>query len=144
MFRIAGRKTVPYAIAKLDEEGRKRVAEFAEFQKFAANAPAGVDPKLTSRDKEYGYSKMKPVKVGSKSKDAGPVAEREFLETLLDGEGKKVRFERVGSFGVGSDDHIVDGYEVTGSDGKKMIYIDMYHPENPPKKQLAPMGFWRK
>ena len=144
VLRLKGGKTVPYDIAKLDADGQKRVKAFVGFQEVAASAPKGVDPKKTSRDPEYGYSKAKPVKVGLKKVEDGPKAEREFLETLLDGEGKKVSFERVGSFGVGPDGHIIDGYEVTGSDGKKMIYIDMYHPECPPKEQLAPQGFWKK
>jgi hypothetical protein len=107
-------------------------------------APAGVDPKLTSADPEYGYSQKKPIKVGSKDEFGGPLAERAYFNTLRDEAGKPVTFERQGSFGAGPDGNILDGYEVQTSTGRKaVLYIDMYHPESDPKTQLAPKGFFK-
>ncbi len=106
--------------------------------------PRGVDPKLVSADPEYGYKKEKPIEVGGKTEEDGPEAEREYFSKLRDSEGRPVKFERLGSFGGGKDGHILDGYEVVSQDGKKVIlYIDMYHFKNPPKKQPAPKGFFK-
>ena len=108
------------------------------------NPPAGVDPKLTSTDPDYGHSKTKPIMVGDKDDLKGPQAERDYLNTLRDEVGKPVRYQRIGSFGAGPDGHIIDGYNVETSTGKKLIlYIDMYHAENDPAKQLAPAGLWK-
>ena len=47
-------------------------------------------------------------------------------------------------FGAGPDGHILDGYEVQTSTGRKLLlYIDMYHPTNDPAKQLAPKGLFK-
>jgi hypothetical protein len=107
-------------------------------------APAGVDPTQTSTDADYGHSKEKPVKVGDKDPSKGPRAERAYLDTLRDDDGKPVHYNRIGNFGAGPDGHIIDGYDVETSTGKKLvIYIDMYHPENDPVKQPAPAGLWK-
>jgi hypothetical protein len=109
-----------------------------------AKAPAGVNPKLTSTDPDYGYSKEKPIKVGSKDEFGGPAAERTYLNTLRDEAGKPVTFQRLGSFGAGADGNVIDGYEVTTSTDRKVtLYLDMYHPKNDPKKQLAPKGLFK-
>jgi hypothetical protein len=106
--------------------------------------PPGVDAKLTSTDAEYGYSKEKPIKVGSRDEFGGPAAERAYFSTLRDEAGKPVTFNRIGSFGAGPDGNILDGYDVQTSTGRKLVlYIDMYHPKNDPKKQLAPKGLFK-
>ena len=106
--------------------------------------PAGVNPKLSSADPEYGYSQKKPIKVGTKDEFPGPSAERAYLNTLRDEVGKPVTFERLGSFGAGPDGNVLDGYEVQTSTGRKLtLYIDMYHPKSDPKKQLAPKGLFK-
>jgi len=109
-----------------------------------AKAPAGVDPKLTSTDADYGYSQKKPIKVGAKDEFAGPSAERAYLSTLRDEAGKPVTFERLGSFAAGPDGNVLDGYQIQTSTGRKVtLYIDMYHPKSDPKKQLAPKGLFK-
>ena len=109
-----------------------------------AKAPAGVDPKLTSTDAEYGYLQKKPIKVGTKDEFGGPAAERAYFSTLRDEAGKPVTFERLGSFGAGAGGNVLDGYEVQTSTGRKVtLYIDMYHPKSEPKKQLAPKGLFK-
>jgi len=106
--------------------------------------PAGVDPKMTSDDADYGFTKDKPVKVGSKDEFGGPAAERAYLDGLRDADGKPVKYKRLGSVGAGSDGHILDLYLVTTSADKEFkLYLDMYHPENDPAKQLAPKGFYK-
>jgi hypothetical protein len=107
-------------------------------------APEGVDPKLTSTDPGYGYSKEKPIKVGSKDEFGGPAAERTYLRTLRDEAGNPVAFERLGSVGADPDGNILDGYQVHTSTGRTMVlYIDMYHPNSDPVKQLAPKGLFK-
>ena len=109
-----------------------------------AKPPAGVAPKLSSTDPEYGYSQKKPIKVGAKDEFGGPAAERAYLNTLRDEEGKPVIFKRLGSFGDGPDGNVLDGYEVQTSTGRKLtLYIDMYHPKSDPAKQLAPKGLFK-
>src|SRR5687767_3969017 len=82
--------------------------------------PAGVDPKGTSEDPDYGYSQKKPIKVGSKDEFGGPAAERAYLSTLRDEAGKPVTFERLGSYGVGPYGNVLDGYEIQTSTGRKV------------------------
>lgn len=116
----------------------------AEKEK-AAKPPAGVNPKNTSTDADYGYTKEKPIKVGSKEEYGGPKAEKEYLAMLRDEAGKPVTFERQGNVGPGADGNIIDAYEVKTSTGRTIIlYMDMYHPRNDPKKQLAPKGLYKK
>ena len=110
-----------------------------------AKHPKRVNLKLMSKDPSYGYTKENPVKLGSKDENRGPRSEREFLDSLLDASGEPVSYSRVGNVGAGEDGHIIDLYEVTVSDGKKVrLYIDMYHPENKPAKQPAPVGFYKR
>lgn len=106
--------------------------------------PAGLDPKLSSDDPEYGYTRNKPIKVGSSEEFGGPTAERAYLSSLRDEVGKPVKFSRVGSVGAGADGHVLDNYMVRTSTGRTItLYIDMYHPENDPLKQLAPKGLFK-
>ena len=108
------------------------------------DAPVGVDPKQTSEDPDYGYSKRFPIKVGSAEDFGGPKAERAYFLTLRDEAGKPLRFRRLGSLlGVG-DEHILDGYELQTSTGRSItLYIDMYHADQDPQKQLAPKGLFK-
>lgn len=109
-----------------------------------AKPPAGVDPKQTSTDAEYGYSEKKPIKVGAKDEMGGPAAERAYLNTLRDEAGKPVKYARQGSVGAGPDGNVLDAYEVQTSTGRKLtLYIDMYHPKSDPKKQPAPKGLFK-
>ncbi|BCU77313.1 hypothetical protein [Luteolibacter sp. LG18] len=109
-----------------------------------AKPPAGVNPKLTSADATYGFSKDNPVQTGSKDEYGGPAAEREYLDTLRDEAGKPVAYSRSGSVGAGKDGHILDLYDLQTSTGRKLqLYIDMYHPKNDPKKQPAPAGLFK-
>ena len=105
-------------------------------------APAGVDPKLTSSDPEYGYAREKPIKVGAGF--GGAASERTYLSMLRDEAGKPVRFKRRGSFGTGPYGNILDGYEVQTSTGRTLLlYIDMYHPDSDPREQPAPKGLFK-
>ncbi len=107
--------------------------------------PAGMDSALTSKDADYGYTKNKPIKVGSSEEYGGPKAEREYLDSLFDAQGKRIIARRIGSVGKGPDGNILDAYEISTSDGKKFqLYIDMYHPKNLPARQLAPKGLYKR
>lgn len=114
----------------------------ADGAKTEEKAPAGVDPKLSSDDPEYGYSREKPIKVGPRS--LGSAAQGTYLRTLRDEAGEPVKFKRVGSFGTGPYGNVLDGFEVTTSTGRKvLLYIDMYHEDSDPRKQPAPHGLFK-
>ena len=114
-------------------------AETTSPSPTAPEAPPGVDPKLTSTNPEYGYSKDNPIKVESSS------AQLLYLSKLRDEAGKPLRFKRAGSVGAGADDHVIDRYDVETSAGRKfMLYLDMYHPESAGEKQLAPSGLFKR
>ena len=71
-----------------------------------------------------------------------PGGQRAYLNRLRCADGKRPAYFRVGSFGVGVYDRIIDGYEVTCKDStpeKSMIYMDMYHPGH--KEPAAVPGF---
>ena len=108
--------------------------------------PEGIDVAQTSTDPSYGFTKENPVKVGMKDEFSGPAASQVYLRHLRDKDFKPLRFERLGSMGGGPDDHMLDLYQLTASNGQVFkIYVDMYHPENTPLSQLAPVGlyFWK-
>lgn len=98
-----------------------------------------------------------------------PAGERAYLSRLQCANGEPVRFRRVGNFGPRTeipanmpesessallekmlrreapkpgepDFHIVDGYEVTCGASKRLIYLDMYHCQQPPP-EVAPGGY---
>lgn len=105
--------------------------------------PEGIDPKQTSDDPTYGYTLENPVKVGGPKGYSGPQSERLYLEHLRDSNFNPLKFRRAGSFGMTTDNHIVDGYELISEDGKKyFIYMDMYHPEIHPLQVKAPKGLY--
>lgn len=74
-----------------------------------------------------------PVRAG------GVQGSRAYLDRLRCPNGRPIRYERVGSFGIGPFGNIIDGYEYrcrrndTGT-----IFIDMYHGDH--VEQNAPPG----
>jgi len=71
-----------------------------------------------------------------------PGGQRAYLNRLRCADGKRPGFFRVGSFGAGPYERIIDGYEVTCKDStpeKAMIFMDMYHPGH--KEPAAVEGF---
>ena len=71
-----------------------------------------------------------------------PGGQRAYLARLRCADGKRPDFFRVGSFGMGPYERIIDGYEVTCKDSgpaKTMIYMDMYHPGH--REPAAVEGF---
>lgn len=110
-----------------------------------AKHPENVNLKLMSTDATYAYSDQNPVRVGEKGKTGSPAAERKYLASLLDSAGKAVSFKRLGSGGDDPQGDILDLYEIKTSTGKTVIlWISMYHPENKPATQAAPVGFYKK
>ena len=110
------------------------------------HVPDGIDPKQTSDDPTYGYTKGNPIKVGGPKGSSGPASERLYLRHLRDAHFKPFTFRRQGSVGAGPDGHILDMYELVSSDGNKhLLYIDMYHPDVHPFHVKAPHGmyFWK-
>jgi len=111
-----------------------------------ATLPDGIDAAQTSTDATYGYTKDYPIKVGMKDEYSGPAASQVYLRHLRDKHYKPLKFRRLASTGGGPDDHMLDIYELTSSTGEKItVYVDMYHPENTPLSQKAPVGlyFWK-
>ena len=127
-----------------EEKKKKPAVKTLPPIKKDAKHPKRVDLKLMSDDPRYGYTRDNPIRVGSKEEYGGPEAERAFLGSLLDAKGNQVSFKRLGSSGAGPDGNILDVYEVTIEDGSKVkLWIDMYHPDKDPKKQPAPVGFYK-
>jgi hypothetical protein len=88
-------------------------------------ATAGTFP-LGSRDN--------PVRV------LGPHGQHAFLARLRCPAGDAPAFHRIGSFGAGPYDSIIDGYNVRCAGGADaVVYMDMYHPGH--DETQAPAGF---
>ncbi|MCP4707209.1 MAG: hypothetical protein GY869_01175 [Planctomycetes bacterium] len=108
--------------------------------------PDGIDPKQTSDDPTYGYTKDNPIKVGGPEGFSGPSSEQLYLRHLRDSKFRPMSFVRIGSFGPGPDGNILDGYMLADQDGNKFtLYIDMYHKDVHPFRVKAPKGmyFWK-
>ena len=114
-------------------------SEIQPSDSIAVEYPEGIDPQQTSDDPTYGYSRENPIMLGSQDEFGGPAAERLYLSHLRDSKFRRMRFKRLGSYGGGSDDHIIDGYELTTQDGQSMtIFIDMYHSNVHPFQVKVP------
>ena len=88
--------------------------------------------------------RIRSLLAGSDEEYGGPKAEREYFDLLLDSEGNKISYKRLASGGAGPVGNPLDIYEITTSDGTKVkLWISMYHPKNKPKKQEAPIGFYK-
>ncbi|MCL9998255.1 MAG: hypothetical protein NBV68_02640 [Erythrobacter sp.] len=71
-----------------------------------------------------------------------PGGQRAYLNRLRCADGKRPTYARVGNFGLGVYQRIIDGYEVLcegSTPAKSMIYMDMYHPGH--KEPAAVPGF---
>lgn len=71
-----------------------------------------------------------------------PGGQRAYLNRLRCTNGKRPAYQRVGSFGVGVYQRVIDGYEVKceGSTPEtSVVYMDMYHPGH--REQAAVAGF---
>ena len=97
---------------------------------------AELDRRIAEAVKHPLGSKENPVRVNM------PPGQRAYLSRLRCSDGKAPVFERVGNFGPGVYDSIIDGYDVrclTGSPAQSMIFMDMYHPQH--NETGAPAGF---
>ena len=67
-----------------------------------------------------------------------PPGQREYLSRLRCSDDSAPAFNRIGSMGVGRDNHVIDGYQVTckGTEGVT-IYMDMYHPGHRETKAVS-------
>ena len=96
-----------------------------------------------------------------------PPGQRAYLNRLLCGDGSKPSYFRVGNFGSRNevppklsdehqarlmlgklqpgdpDLHIVDGYQVSCGETKRMVYMDMYHCKQAPPTAV-PAGFGKQ
>ena len=125
----------------------------APFAAFCAETPAVF----------IGESKQDAIEV------CAPAGQRAYLSRLMCPSGETPNYRRVGSYGERNeypanlsreqqdallerllrraplqpgevDHHIVDGYELTCGDTRHMVYLDMYHCDQPPPV-VAPRGF---
>lgn len=75
---------------------------------------------------------------------AGPGGQHAYLARLHCPDGPRPEYRRVGSFGSGPYESIVDGYAILCPGMPEgLLYMDMYHPEHveaqaPPGFRLAP------
>ncbi len=95
---------------------------------FGFKVPGGKKlAKLIEKAQAYPLgSKENPVRADM------PGGQRAYLARLRCADGQAPAFFRVGNFGMGPYERIIDGYEVTCKDStpeKVMIFIDMYHPD---------------
>lgn len=60
---------------------------------------------------------------------SAPEGQRAYLQRLRCATGDAPQFERIGNFGPGIYDNIIDGYKVIcpGDDTKYEVIMDMYH-----------------
>jgi hypothetical protein len=89
-----------------------------------------------SDDSSYGYSEKKPIKLASEKGELSAATEYKYMRSLLGPKGEEISFKRLGSccayktnspralFGSA----LLDKFEITisGSNEKKVIYLDMY------------------
>jgi hypothetical protein len=71
-----------------------------------------------------------------------PGGQRAYLNRLRCADGKAPTYRRVGNFGIGVYERIIDGYEVVcegGTPDTSMVFMDMYHPGH--KEAAAVPGF---
>jgi len=71
-----------------------------------------------------------------------PGGQRAYLNRLRCADGKRPTYHRVGNFGIGVYDRIIDGYEVVcegSTPDTSMVFMDMYHPGH--KEAAAVPGF---
>lgn len=103
------------------------------------------NPIVSGKDLEKLIEKAQAHPLGSKENPVRadmPGGQRAYLNRLRCANGQPPAFVRVGNFGRGPYERIIDGYEVTckGSTPEKaMIFIDMYHPGH--KELAAVEGF---
>lgn len=100
-----------------------------------------------SKNKKYGYSQKKPIKVGGMSSEG--VRAQNFLNALKGPNGEKVAYQRLGSCcsfktpnAIIGDKAVLDMYEVfyRGLEAPIKLYINEYDYENP----VCPKGFTYK
>ena len=109
-----------------------------EVDIFGFKVPGGKAlEKLIEKAQEHPLgAKENPVRADM------PGGQRAYLNRLRCADGKRPAFFRVGSFGAGPYERIIDGYEVTckGSTPEtSMVFMDMYHPGH--KEAAAVPGF---
>ena len=105
----------------------------------------------------FGESKAAAVEV------CQPAGEQAYLARLVCPDGKIVRFDRLGGYGPRNvlpadlplseqlasarrdplkpgdvDYHVIDGYELTCADTRRIVYLDMYHCHQPLPQQAPP------
>jgi len=76
---------------------------------------------------EVTKSEVKLGDQGNPVKCDMPEGERAYLDRLRGVDGKPVKYRRKGSFGVGPNGNIIDGYVVTNGDKEVMVFMDMYY-----------------
>ena len=71
---------------------------------------------------EFGYSKSNPIPV------CGQQGQLDYLSKLRCDCDEPFAFHRIGSFGIGADGHMIDGYELVCRKRvhRFVLYMDMY------------------
>lgn len=122
-----------------------------------------VTSPASSKTSPLGASKESAIEV------CRPAGQRAYLDRLQCADGSPVTYRRVGSFGARTelpqnlsdkeqaalldkairgtplqpgepDHHVVDGYEVSCGQAKRIVYMDMYHCDRPATTEV-PAGF---
>jgi hypothetical protein len=109
-----------------------------EVDIFGRKAPGGKTlAKLIEKAQEHPLgAKENPVRADM------PGGQRAYLNRLRCADGKRPTYRRVGNFGIGVYERIIDGYEVVcegSAPETSMVFMDMYHPGH--KEAAAVPGF---
>lgn len=134
---------------KAEELGDKSAGErIKAYKKEGLIKDKTLTPTEVSKDKEYGYSEKKPIKVNSEIY-AGPSGQRYYLDQLAGADGQPISYRRVNSCCAYQTDKaamgmaLLDVYEITYVVKKrktitKNLYLDFYEYEKP----MVPVGLY--
>ena len=137
---MLGKKLIAGVVAAVVLAGGAALPAAAqdEVDIFGHKVPGGKAlEKLIEKAQEHPLgAKENPVRADM------PGGQRAYLNRLRCADGKRPTYARVGNFGLGVYQRIIDGYEVVcegSTPAKSMIFMDMYHPGH--KEPAAVEGF---
>lgn len=97
-------------------------------------AETGCDTdEIPEAEGEFGYDASNPIPTNT------IMGSRSYLGRLRTPDGKRISFERIGSYGTAASPYPADGYELTDESGNSLgtIYISPYHRRTSGKPPAA-------
>jgi formylglycine-generating enzyme required for sulfatase activity len=117
-------------------------------------APAGLDPRLTSDDATYGYTRGNPIVVGGPPQGTddraavrgGIAAIGSYCARLRDTWGRPIKSWLIAKSGRGPDGHDLAAYQLSAGGREHsvlaVLYFDMFHPDAGWRAAKAPKGMY--